>query len=66
MIIVSWILIISGIMIALYPPLLSLIVAGLFISAGVMLLIFSYKGNGMSRGPHDPFGGFFEKYGGKR
>ena len=55
------ILIICGIMIALYPPLLSLIVAGLFISVGAILAIIGYRYKKMSRKFEDPFLDFFMK-----
>ncbi|MEA3489782.1 MAG: hypothetical protein U9R44_05535 [Candidatus Omnitrophota bacterium] len=55
------ILIISGIMIALYPPLLSIIVAALLVAAGSLLLVVSYRYKKMSRRSEDPFLDFFMK-----
>ena len=37
------ILLVSGILIAVYPPLLSLIVASLLITSGVITLIIAYQ-----------------------
>ncbi|MCK4852156.1 MAG: hypothetical protein KAS86_03490 [Candidatus Omnitrophica bacterium] len=55
------ILIISGIMIALYPPLLSLIVAVLLIFAGAVLVSVSYGYRKKERRFDDPFLNFFMK-----
>jgi hypothetical protein len=38
------VLMISGLLIAMYPPLLSLIVAFLFISSGFLTLLIAYQG----------------------
>ncbi len=54
-------LIISGIMIAMYPPLLSMIVAILLIFAGVFLTMVGYRYRKMSRSFNDPFIDFFMK-----
>ena len=43
------ILIVSGILIALYPPLLSLIVASLFIVTGILVLIIAYQNRKISQ-----------------
>ena len=59
--IIGIILIISGILIAVYPPLLSLIVAGLFMSAGTILAVMGYRYKKMSKSFNDPFMDFFIK-----
>jgi Flp pilus assembly protein TadB len=53
------ILIVCGILIAAYPPLLSLIVATLFISAGIITLIAGYRYKKMAKKFEDPFIDFF-------
>ena len=53
------ILIICGILIAAYPPLLSLVIATLFISAGVVTLMAGYRYKKMSKKSEDPFIDFF-------
>jgi len=55
------ILIISGIMIAIYPPLLSLVVAALLISTGTILAVIGYRYKKMARRFEDPFLDFFMK-----
>ncbi|MGB2598931.1 MAG: hypothetical protein WBB86_07070 [Candidatus Omnitrophota bacterium] len=55
------ILILCGIMIALYPPLLSLVVAVLLISIGAILCAASFRYKKMSRQFDDPFVDFFMK-----
>lgn len=52
-------LIISGLLIALYPPMLSIIVATLLIGAGVIILMLWYRFKSTSRKFDDPFMGFF-------
>ena len=53
------ILIVCGILIAVYPPLLSLVVATLFISAGIITLIAGYRYKKMAKKFEDPFIDFF-------
>lgn len=53
------ILIVCGILIAAYPPLLSLVVATLFISAGIITLIAGYRYKKMAKKFEDPFIDFF-------
>ncbi|HPN73185.1 MAG TPA: hypothetical protein PKZ41_04225 [Candidatus Omnitrophota bacterium] len=53
------ILIISGLLIALYPPLLSMIVAALLVGAGGMTLLVWYRLREKTRKFDDPFIGFF-------
>lgn len=55
------ILIVSGIMIALYPPLLSLVIATLLISTGIMISAMSYRYKKMAKQAEDPFLDFFMK-----
>lgn len=57
--IVGIILIISGILIALYPPLLSLIVAVLLVLSGVVLMGVSYRYKKAEKRFDDPFLDFF-------
>ena len=60
--VIGIILIIGGLMIALYPPLLSIIVAVLLISTGVIFTLISYKYKKMSQQFDDPFLDFFVKF----
>ena len=55
------ILIISGVLIALYPPLLAIIVAALLVAAGMILTVVSYRYKKMARRFEDPFLDFFMK-----
>ena len=55
-------LIIAGIMIAIYPPLLSIIVATVLIFIGVLLTIVSYRFKKMGRHFQDPFSDFFVRF----
>jgi len=59
--IVGIILVICGIMIALYPPLLSLVVAILLIFIGTILCAVSYRYKKTARSFDDPFMNFFMK-----
>jgi Flp pilus assembly protein TadB len=59
--ILAFVLILSGVLIALYPPLLSLVVAALLISAGALLFVMSYRYKKMARRYEDPFLDFFMK-----
>ena len=52
-------LIICGLLIAVYPPLLSMIVATLLIFLGVMSLVIWYNFKKTARKFDDPFMGFF-------
>jgi len=56
------ILIISGMLIFMYPPLLSMIVAALVVLAGVFLTVVGYRYRKMSRKFEDPFVDFFMKF----
>lgn len=52
-------LIICGLLIAAYPPLLSIIVATLLIMAGIIVLMFWHRVKRTSRKFDDPFMSFF-------
>jgi Flp pilus assembly protein TadB len=52
-------LILAGILIAVYPPLLSLIVASILILAGIFFIYLSYYYKKISRRFDDPFIDFF-------
>jgi hypothetical protein len=54
-------LIIGGVLIALYPPLLSIIVAMILISAGTILTVIGYRLKKTARKFDDPFIDFFMK-----
>ncbi len=54
--------IVAGILIALYPPLLSLVVATLLISIGIVLTLLSYRFKKMHRHFSDPFADFFIRF----
>ena len=53
------ILILAGILIAIYPPLLALIIASIMIFAGIFFIYLSYYYRKMSRKFDDPFINFF-------
>ena len=53
------IFVIAGILIAVYPPLLSLIVAAILIMAGVFFLYLGYYYKKASKRFEDPFMNFF-------
>ena len=53
------ILILSGILIAVYPPLLSLIVASILVFAGIFFIYLGYYYKRISRTFDDPFINFF-------
>ena len=55
-------LIVAGIMIALYPPLLSIIVATVLISIGIFLVVISYRFKKMDKHFSDPFADFFIRF----
>ena len=56
---VGIILIICGLLIAMYPLLLSIIVATLLITSGVVILMLWYRFKSTARKFDDPFMGFF-------
>jgi len=56
------IFIIAGILIALYPPLLSIIVASVLILIGIGFISFSYRFKKAQRRFDDPFLDFFFRF----
>ncbi|MCQ9208559.1 MAG: hypothetical protein NG712_04190 [Omnitrophica bacterium] len=60
--IVGIMLIFAGILIALYPLLLSIIVASLLIFIGLTLSLISYRFKKMHRHFDDPFTNFFIRF----
>lgn len=60
--IIGIVLIVAGILIALYPPLLSLIVASLLIVVGIVFLTISYRFKKMKRNTPNPYINFFMRY----
>jgi len=54
-------LMIGGVLIALYPPLLSIIVAAILVASGTILTVIGYRMKKMSRKFDDPFIDFFMK-----
>lgn len=60
--ILALMLIIAGILIAIYPPLLSAIVATILIMTGIVLLIIRYQIRKLSREWDNPFIEFFLRF----
>ena len=58
----GFILILAGVLIALYPPLLSIIVASLLILSGVLLMFISYSYRKLARSSQDPVARFFLRF----
>ncbi len=56
------IFILAGVLIAIYPPLLSLIVASVLMLMGLGFVSFSYRYKKMRRHLEDPFIDFFMKF----
>ena len=54
--------IIAGILIALYPPLLSVVVAALLIFIGTTIMLISYRFKKMHKHFSDPFADFFIRF----
>jgi len=54
--------ILSGVLIAIYPPLLSLVVAVILILIGLSLISISYHYKKMSRHIDNPFVDFFMRF----
>lgn len=52
----------AGILIAVYPPLLSIIVAAVLIFIGITLLVISYHYKRMSKHFANPYIDFFFRY----
>ncbi len=59
---VGIIFVLAGILIAVYPPLLSLVVAGMLILIGVSLISISYHYKKMSKHIDNPFVDFFIRF----
>jgi Flp pilus assembly protein TadB len=53
------ILILAGMLIAIYPPLLSIIVAMVLVLAGIFVFTVSYRYKKMAKKFNDPFIDFF-------
>ena len=56
------ILLLSGILIAIYPPLLSLIVAAILVFVGISLIAISYHYKKLSKHIDNPFVDFFMRF----
>ena len=56
------ILLTAGILIAIYPPLLSLVVAMILIFTGIILIVVSYHYKKMSKHTDNPFVDFFFRF----
>ena len=54
--------ILAGILIAVYPPLLSLVVAGILILIGISLISISYHYKRMSKHVDNPLVDFFIRF----
>ncbi len=52
----------AGILIAIYPPLLSFVVAGMLIFIGISLISISYHYKRMSKHVDNPFVNFFIRF----
>ncbi|MDD5019537.1 MAG: hypothetical protein PHH75_08425 [Candidatus Omnitrophica bacterium] len=59
---IGLIFVLAGVMIAMYPPLLSLIVAVLLIMMGLSFFYMGYAYKKMSRRSEDPFTNFFFRF----
>lgn len=55
-------LVVAGILIAVYPPLLSIIVASVLILFGVTITMVSYRVKKMQKRFDDPFVDFFFRF----
>ena len=55
-------LIVAGLLIAVYPPLLSIIVASLLIFAGITLAAISYRFKKMNKHASNPYADFFIRF----
>ena len=58
----GFMLLAAGILIALYPPLLSLVVAVILIFIGISLILISYHYKKMSKHIDNPFIDFFFRF----
>ena len=59
---IGMLLIAAGILIAVYPPLLAIIVASVLIIIGVILITLSYRFKKMRRNTPDPYTNFFMRF----
>lgn len=59
---IGMLFILAGVLIALYPPLLSIIVASLLILLGITLVSFSIRFKKMSKRWDNPFMDFFVRF----
>jgi hypothetical protein len=59
---VGIVFILAGILIAIYPPLLSLVVAGMLILIGISLISISYHYKKISKHIDNPFVDFFIRF----
>jgi Flp pilus assembly protein TadB len=55
-------LLVAGVLIAIYPPLLSLVVAVILIFAGISLILISYHYKKMPKHIDNPFVDFFFRF----
>jgi hypothetical protein len=60
--IIGIIFIVAGILIAIYPPLLSLIVASIIIFAGISFITISYHYKKLSKRFENPYVDFFIRF----
>ena len=60
--IIGLIFILAGVLIALYPPLLSIIVASILIIIGVHILLISYYYKKIAKHFDNPFMDFFVRF----
>jgi len=56
------VLLVAGVLIAIYPPFLSLVVAVILIFAGISLILISYHYKKMSKHIDNPFVDFFFRF----
>jgi uncharacterized membrane protein HdeD (DUF308 family) len=54
--------IVAGVLIAVYPPLLSMIIAGMLIFIGITLLIIGYHYKKMAKHFENPYVDFFFRF----
>jgi len=60
--IVGILFLVSGVLIALYPPLLSLIVAGVLVFTGISFISISYHYKKLSKRFENPYVDFFIRF----
>jgi len=54
--------VLAGILIALYPPLLSIIVAGVLVFTGISFVLVSYNYKKLTKSSENPFVDFFIRF----